>query len=228
MACSLASGGVGRGPGDRCARSALRGPVERGGPTGTHRIGDRPVQAPVVGGKFFVGVIADRDDEIGGRNDVLEVARACGAASAACGAGCRHRLRDAPRRRDECRPRPRAVSCAGSTPPPPIGCAPNSGCRQTPPVRRAAPSRARARSAIRGSTADRCGGGRLRNGPGARCRHPPTPRGDGRSGSMTSTPRFEVPRARRPRAAAGRRSPADPVTSRRAVAASFGSLCPAT
>jgi hypothetical protein len=48
-------------------------PVEGVGAAGAHRVGDRPVQAPAVGGKFFVGVIADRDDQVGRGDDVIEV-----------------------------------------------------------------------------------------------------------------------------------------------------------
>ena len=133
----------------------------------------------------------------------------CGAASAACGAPPRPQPTDALQWPDECRPRLPAASCGDSTPPRPTGCAPNSGCRQTPPARPAMQSRAPTDLVTRGSTADSYVDDLLLSELGARSRRLLVPPDGGRSGSMTSTTRFEALRATHPRVAAGQQSPAD-------------------
>ena len=56
----------------------IEGPVEGVGPAGAHGVGDGPMQTSAVGGQFFVGVIADRDDHVGRLDNVIEMARGVG------------------------------------------------------------------------------------------------------------------------------------------------------
>ena len=115
--------------------------VERGRIVGGHGVGDRPVQprppdrpARGAGGEFFVGVVADGHDQVGGVEDVVGRGGAVRAPGRGVGGGRRRPRRDAPAVRVGCLRRWPGPGCGRSTSRRPAASGPSCGCTRTPPA----------------------------------------------------------------------------------------------